>query len=143
METAELAVSTSSDLSIFGLFLAADLLVKSVMILLVTASIWSWSIMIQKTRSFQKKRFFQKNAFFLKKRVFKKTRSGIYANYGLNLRVCHTIRDDKELTVAHPVERDVSTGCSTVSSLQCLIVLHTCCVLSHADCGRSYCFLSC
>ena len=54
METAELAVSTSSDLSIFGLFLAADLLVKSVMILLVTASIWSWSIMIQKTRSFQK-----------------------------------------------------------------------------------------
>ena len=56
METAELAVSTSSDLSIFGLFLAADLLVKSVMILLVTASIWSWSIMIQKTRSFRNQR---------------------------------------------------------------------------------------
>ena len=56
METAELAVSTSSHLSIFGLFLAADLLVKSVMILLVTASIWSWSIMIQKTRSFRNQR---------------------------------------------------------------------------------------
>ena len=56
METAELAVSTSSELSIFGLFLAADLLVKTVMILLVAASIWSWSIMIQKSRSFRNQR---------------------------------------------------------------------------------------
>ena len=56
METVELAVSTSPELSIFGLFLAADLLVKSVMVLLVAASIWSWSIMIQKSRSFRNQR---------------------------------------------------------------------------------------
>ena len=47
METAELAASGSPELSIFGLFLAADLLVKSVMLTLVVASIWSWSIMIK------------------------------------------------------------------------------------------------
>ena len=56
METAELVVSTSQELSIFALFLAADLLVKTVMLILVAASIWSWSIMIQKSRSYRKQR---------------------------------------------------------------------------------------
>ena len=56
METAELVVSTSQDLSILALFLAADLLVKTVMLILVAASIWSWSIMIQKSRSYRKQR---------------------------------------------------------------------------------------
>ena len=56
METAELAVSTSQELSILALFLAADLLVKMVMIILVAASIWSWSIMIQKSRSYRNQR---------------------------------------------------------------------------------------
>ena len=56
METAELAASGSQDLSIIALFLAADILVKSVMIILVFASIWSWSIMIQKSRSYRTQR---------------------------------------------------------------------------------------
>ena len=56
METAELVVSTSQELSILALFLAADLLVKTVMLILVAASIWSWSIMIQKSRSYRKQR---------------------------------------------------------------------------------------
>ena len=56
METAELVASGSPELSIFGLFLAADLLVKSVMLTLVVASIWSWSIMIQKSRTFRAQR---------------------------------------------------------------------------------------
>ena len=56
MEVAELAVSTSSELSIFGLFLAADLLVKTVMILLIAASIWSWAIMFQKSKIFRSER---------------------------------------------------------------------------------------
>lgn len=56
METAELAVSTSQELSILALFLAADLLVKMVMIILVAASIWSWSIMFQKSRSYRNQR---------------------------------------------------------------------------------------
>ena len=56
METAELVASGSPELSIFGLFLAADLLVKIVMLTLVVASIWSWSIMIQKSRTFRAQR---------------------------------------------------------------------------------------
>ena len=56
METAELVASGSPELSIFGLFLAADLLVKGVMLTLVVASIWSWSIMIQKSRTFRAQR---------------------------------------------------------------------------------------
>ncbi len=56
METAELAISGSRELSILALFLAADLVVKIVMITLVIASIWSWSIMIQKSRSYRNQR---------------------------------------------------------------------------------------
>ena len=56
METAELAVSTSQELSILALFLAADPLVKMVMIILIAASVWSWSIMIQKSRSYRNQR---------------------------------------------------------------------------------------
>jgi biopolymer transport protein TolQ len=42
---------TSHDLSIWGLFLAADLVVKLVMLLLILASIWSWAIIFEKLRS--------------------------------------------------------------------------------------------
>ena len=42
---------TSHDLSIWGLFLSADLVVKFVMLLLVLASIWSWTIIFEKLRS--------------------------------------------------------------------------------------------
>lgn len=38
----------SPDLSLWGLFLAADWIVKSVMILLVVASVWCWAIIIEK-----------------------------------------------------------------------------------------------
>jgi biopolymer transport protein TolQ len=39
----------SADLSIWGLFLQADIIVKIVMVLLFLASIWSWAIIIEKT----------------------------------------------------------------------------------------------
>lgn len=42
---------SSADLSIWGLFLAADLVVKLVMLLLVAASVWSWAIIFEKIRS--------------------------------------------------------------------------------------------
>jgi len=45
---------TSQDLSIWGLFLAADLVVKAVMLLLVLASIWSWAIIFEKVRSIRR-----------------------------------------------------------------------------------------
>ena len=45
---------TSHDLSIWGLFLAADLVVKAVMLMLVLASIWSWAIIFEKLRSIKR-----------------------------------------------------------------------------------------
>lgn len=45
---------TSHDLSIWGLFLAADIVVKAVMLLLVLASIWSWAIIFEKLRSIRR-----------------------------------------------------------------------------------------
>lgn len=49
METAALATSVSADLSLWGLFLKADIIVKIVMILLVIVSIASWAIIIDKS----------------------------------------------------------------------------------------------
>ena len=47
---------SSSDMTIWGLFLAADPLVKSVMLLLVLASIWCWAIIFEKVTSVRKER---------------------------------------------------------------------------------------
>ena len=41
-------LGASADLSIVGLFLLADPLVKAVMIMLVLASIWCWAIIFEK-----------------------------------------------------------------------------------------------
>src|SRR5438094_748483 len=53
MNPAEVAQSalplTSSDLSIFGLFWSAHIIVKAVMLGLLAASIWVWAIAIDKT----------------------------------------------------------------------------------------------
>src|SRR6266567_3644662 len=53
MNPAEVAQSalplTSSDLSIFGLFWSAHIIVKAVMLGLLIASIWVWAIAIDKT----------------------------------------------------------------------------------------------
>ena len=53
MNSAEVAQSvlplTSSDLSIFGLFWSAHIIVKAVMLGLLIASIWVWAIAIDKT----------------------------------------------------------------------------------------------
>lgn len=45
---------TSHDLSIWGLFLAADMVVKAVMLLLILASIWSWAIIFEKLKTIRK-----------------------------------------------------------------------------------------
>ncbi len=55
VDGAELAGSMMHhDLSMIGLFLQADLVVKSVMILLLMASVWTWTIIVSK-RSYLKK----------------------------------------------------------------------------------------
>ncbi len=48
MEEAQITASGSSDLTIMGLFFAADPVVKLVMLLLVAASVWCWAIIFDK-----------------------------------------------------------------------------------------------
>jgi biopolymer transport protein TolQ len=48
VETAVLAGSKAVDFSVMGLFLNADWIVKTVIIMLILASIWSWAIIIEK-----------------------------------------------------------------------------------------------
>ncbi|MEM9967676.1 MAG: protein TolQ [Pseudomonadota bacterium] len=48
METEALGLATEIDFSMLGLFLRATLTVKIVMIMLIFASFWSWSVIIQK-----------------------------------------------------------------------------------------------
>jgi biopolymer transport protein TolQ len=48
VESAALAGSIAHDLSVWGLFLQADLVVKIVMILLILASVWCWAIIFEK-----------------------------------------------------------------------------------------------
>ncbi len=48
LEIVDLGEAVSTDFSIWGLFLQADIIVKMVMITLVFLSFWSWSIILQK-----------------------------------------------------------------------------------------------
>lgn len=48
VQAAQLAGTVSHDLSIWGLFLQADLVVKTVMLILIASSIWSWAIIVDK-----------------------------------------------------------------------------------------------
>ena len=56
METETLALAQEIDFSLWALFARATITVKLVMILLIVASFWSWSIIIQKLISFRKAR---------------------------------------------------------------------------------------
>ena len=47
-------LASSTDFSITTLFLRADIIVKSVIIILITASIYSWAIIIDKFRLYKK-----------------------------------------------------------------------------------------
>ena len=47
-------LASSADFSIMSLFLRADIIVKSVIVILIAASIYSWAIIIEKYRLFKK-----------------------------------------------------------------------------------------
>ena len=49
-----LELGTNTDFSILSLFLRADIIVKSVMIILILCSVYSWAIIIDKIRLFKK-----------------------------------------------------------------------------------------
>jgi len=53
VDAANLAAS-GSDLSLLGLFLSADWVVKIVMLLLIAASVWVWAIVFEKTISLRR-----------------------------------------------------------------------------------------
>ena len=61
-------LGTNTDFSLLSLFLRADIVVKSVMIILVVFSIYSWAIIFDKIRLFRK---ISKN----KKKIFKKNQN--------------------------------------------------------------------
>ena len=52
--TQAVGLASSADFSIFKLFVRADIIVKSVIIILIAASIFSWAIIIEKIRLFHK-----------------------------------------------------------------------------------------
>jgi len=62
METEALAAAQNIDFSILALFARATITVKVVMLLLLVASFWSWSIIIQKFINYRKSR--RENAAF-------------------------------------------------------------------------------
>ena len=47
-------LASNTDFSIISLFLRADIIVKSVIILLIAASVYSWAIIFEKIRLFKK-----------------------------------------------------------------------------------------
>jgi len=47
-------LGTNTDFSLISLFLRADIIVKSVMIILIVCSIYSWAVIIEKLRLFRK-----------------------------------------------------------------------------------------
>ena len=47
-------LGTNTDFSLFSLFFRADIVVKSVMIILILCSVYSWAVIIEKFRLFKK-----------------------------------------------------------------------------------------
>jgi len=54
ISTQAVGLASSADFSILKLFIRADIIVKSVIIILIAASIYSWAIIIEKYRLFKK-----------------------------------------------------------------------------------------
>ena len=54
MEAETLALAQEMDFSLWGLFMRATLIVKLVMLMLIVASFWAWSIIIQKIIVYRK-----------------------------------------------------------------------------------------
>ena len=50
-------LASSADFSLMNLFIRADIIVKSVIILLIVCSIYSWAVIIEKIRLFKKNKY--------------------------------------------------------------------------------------
>ena len=47
-------LGAAHDLSLIGLFLQADIVVKIVMLMLIAASVWVWAIVVEKVTSLRR-----------------------------------------------------------------------------------------
>ena len=54
ISTQAVGLATSADFSLMNLFIRADIIVKSVIVLLIVCSIYSWAVIIEKLRLFKK-----------------------------------------------------------------------------------------
>ena len=54
ISTQAVGLASNADFSILNLFLRADVIVKSVIIILIASSIYSWAIIIEKIKMFKK-----------------------------------------------------------------------------------------
>ena len=54
ISTQAVGLASSADFSLINLFIRADIVVKSVIILLIACSIYSWAVIIEKLKLFKK-----------------------------------------------------------------------------------------
>jgi biopolymer transport protein TolQ len=54
ISTQAVGLASSADFSLMNLFIRADFIVKSVIIILIACSIYSWAVIIEKFRLFKK-----------------------------------------------------------------------------------------
>ena len=54
ISTQAVGLASSADFSLMNLFVRADIIVKSVIILLIACSVYSWAVIIDKFRLFKK-----------------------------------------------------------------------------------------
>ena len=54
ISTQAVGLASSADFSLINLFFRADIIVKSVIVLLIACSIYSWAVIIEKFRLFKK-----------------------------------------------------------------------------------------
>ena len=54
ISTQAVGLASSADFSLMNLFIRADIIVKSVIILLIACSVYSWAVIIEKLRLFKK-----------------------------------------------------------------------------------------
>ena len=55
ISTQAVGLASSADFSLMSLFIRADIIVKSVILILIACSIYSWAVIIEKFRLFKKK----------------------------------------------------------------------------------------
>ena len=54
ISTQAVGLASSADFSLINLFIRADIIVKSVIVLLIVCSVYSWAIIIEKFKLFKK-----------------------------------------------------------------------------------------